>query len=191
MNRLYLTGIIIVAGLFVFSDMQARKICRYITTGEETDWANAKADLKEGGTDIVNICDTLEYEIITREIIKYEIVKGDTIKGDTIKEEIKVYEKVEEMPRFPGNDRTMLNWLIENITYPEASKNKNIQGQVFVRFIVKSDGSIEDARIIKSLDEDCDMEALRTITKMPKWIPGKHNGEAVNVYFKLSVFFRK
>ena len=79
----------------------------------------------------------------------------------------------------------------ENIKYPKISRDNNSQGKAFVKFIVNSDGSIQDANVIRSSgDIYLDKEAIRVIEAMPKWKPGRHLGKAVRVEFVFPVNFR-
>jgi protein TonB len=105
-------------------------------------------------------------------------------------EEPEIFNHVEQMPMFPGGDEELLKWLQKNIVYPEIAKEQNIQGTVNLRFVVRPNGTIDDVQIVKSLDKNCDQEAVRGVKKMPKWIPGQQNGKAVNVYYNLPVRFK-
>jgi len=102
----------------------------------------------------------------------------------------KPFVHVEVMPMFMGGDIALMKWLQGNLIYPTVAIEKNIQGRVFLRFVIKSDGSVDDVEIVKGLDPSCDKEALRVMKLMPKWIPGRQNGTAVPVYFSLPVTFR-
>ena len=83
-----------------------------------------------------------------------------------------------------------MRWLNNNMRYPEAAQQNDIQGRVIVNFVVEKDGSIANVKIAKGVDKDLDREALRVVKKMPKWQPGKNNGVAVRSYFNLPVTFR-
>ncbi len=83
-----------------------------------------------------------------------------------------------------------MKWLGNNIRYPEAAQQNDIQGRVIVKFVVEKDGSIGAADIVKGVDKDLDREAIRVVKKMPKWQPGKNNGVAVRSYFTLPVVFK-
>jgi protein TonB len=97
---------------------------------------------------------------------------------------------VEISPAFPGGEKAMREWLSNNLIYPELAIQQGIEGRVIIRFVVGTDGSVENVEIQKSLDPSCDKEAVRVIKKMPKWIPGKHDGSAVSAYYTLPVLFR-
>lgn len=99
----------------------------------------------------------------------------------------KVEFAAQEMPRFPGGEKAMMQFLKDNITIPEGMEN--VAGRVVLKFAVEKDGSIGDVQVIKSLDPRLDAEAVRTVKSMPAFIPGKKNGEPVAVYYALPVSF--
>ena len=101
-----------------------------------------------------------------------------------------VFEVVEEMPDFPGGMKALMEYLSQNIKYPAEAHAKGIQGRVIVCFVVKKDGSIDNIKVVRSVDPYLDKEAIRVITAMPKWKPGKQRGETVNVKFTVPVAFR-
>jgi len=101
-----------------------------------------------------------------------------------------VFTFVEQMPQFPDGERELFRFLSENIQIPTSPRLGGIQGRVISQFVVNSDGRISDIKIIRSLDPFLDAEVVRVIETMPKWIPGKKNGEAVNAQFTLPVRFQ-
>ena len=106
------------------------------------------------------------------------------------KDDKQIYTHVEVMPGFPGGEEAMMNWLMENIDYPQSALDRGISGKVIVRFVVEPDGKISNPEVVRPIDPACDEEALRVINKMPKWLPGKQNGEHVFVYFMLPITFK-
>lgn len=112
-----------------------------------------------------------------------EVVKGRTFSG-------KVFDVVEQQPSFPGGMRALNRWLCDNIKYPPEAVESRIEGRVTVQFVVERDGSISDAKVMKSVEPSLDKEAIRVVGKMPKWIPGKQDGQAVRVKFFVPVTFR-
>ena len=101
-----------------------------------------------------------------------------------------VFERVEEMPEYPGGVEALMKYISETVRYPIEAMKQGIQGQVVCRFIVNQEGDVTDVNIVRSLDPSCDAEAVRVIEAMPKWIPGKQGGKAVNVYFTLPIRFK-
>lgn len=104
--------------------------------------------------------------------------------------EEEIFVAVEQPAEFPGGMPALMKWLGNNIHYPEAAQQNDIQGRVIVKFVVEKDGSIGQATILKGVDRDLDREALRVVNKMPKWQPGKNNGVSVRSYFTLPVVFK-
>lgn len=100
-----------------------------------------------------------------------------------------VYLIVEEEPEYVGGIEAMLKFIKDNVNYPEKAKNNNIHGKVFVGFIIERDGSLSNIKVIRGITPECDAEAVRIISTMPKWQPGKHNGETVRVEYMLYVDF--
>ena len=102
----------------------------------------------------------------------------------------KVLEKAEVMPEFPGGEQAMMQFVAENVKYPQEAIDKEISGRVMVGFVVEKDGSISNVKVAKSLDPLLDKEAVRVVSGMPKWIPGKQNGVTYRVKYTLPVNFR-
>ena len=102
-----------------------------------------------------------------------------------------VYLVVEESPEFPGGTNALMGYLRDNMVIPDSCLENNIQGRVLVTFIVEKDGSITKPEVIKSVNHLLDAEALRLVSAMPKWKPGKQNGETQRVKFAIAVNFRK
>ena len=105
-------------------------------------------------------------------------------------EENKVFDVVEQMPSFPGGTAALMAYLQKAIKYPPVAEENGIQGRVVCSFVVERDGSVTDVRIAKSVDPSLDKEAQRVVSAMPKWIPGKQNGQSVRVKYTLPVTFR-
>lgn len=112
------------------------------------------------------------------------------VKNEISKRADKIYENVEEVAEFPGGLNALMEWLGDNIRYPETAAQKDIQGRVIVKFIVECDGSIGNVTIAKGVDKDLDKEAVRVVRNMPKWKPGKNNGVPVRCYFNLPITFK-
>ena len=105
-------------------------------------------------------------------------------------EENKVFDVVEQMPYFPGGMSALMAYLQKSIKYPPIAEENGIQGRVVCTFVVERDGSVTDVRVAKSVDPSLDKEAVRVVSAMPKWIPGKQNGQSVRVKYTLPVTFR-
>lgn len=96
----------------------------------------------------------------------------------------------EEYPKPPGGMKNLNHWLSRNLIYPEDAIKMQITGRVYVNFVVGKDGSISDIKVIKGVDKLLDDEALRVVSEMPKWKPGKQNGKPVKVSYSLFITFK-
>jgi TonB family protein len=103
--------------------------------------------------------------------------------------QIEIFEFVEQMPEYPGGDDKLEHYFKENLNYPSKEKEMGIEGRVICGFIVNEDGSLSDIKIVRSISEGCDEEAIRLIKNMPNWKPGKQNGKAVKVSYSLPIIF--
>ena len=101
-----------------------------------------------------------------------------------------VFDAVEEMPQYPGGPQALFEFLSKTIRYPVEAHKAGIEGRVLATFVVKKDGSISDAQVVKSVDPQLDAEAIRVINAMPNWEPGRQNGKPVNVKYTVPITFR-
>lgn len=98
-----------------------------------------------------------------------------------------VFTYVELMPEATFD---MAEFIGSNIHYPDSARKKGTEGRVIVKFIVNEDGKVSDVRVMKGIGDGCDEEALRVVTMMPPWKPGKQNGKKVKVYFTIPIMFK-
>lgn len=110
--------------------------------------------------------------------------------GDVIGEVEQAFIAVEEMPEFPGGESALIAHIAKNTKYPGIARENNIEGRVFISFVVEKDGSISDAKVIRGIGGGCDEEALRVIKALPRFKPGKQNGRAVRVQYNVPVNFK-
>lgn len=137
-------------------------------TAEETNFASSE----ETGEDVV-----IKHIPVT---VDEEVVVEDDI-----------FVVVEENPQFPnGGTAGLLQYLGKNIKYPTIPQENGTQGRVTVQFVVNKDGSIVDVKVIRGVDPYLDKEAVRVISTMPKWIPGKQRGVPVRCKFTVPVTFK-
>ena len=150
-----------------------------ITSKDEVQESTAAAGATtfDKGTDDLNVVREHKDEIIVEEK-----------KPEPKKDEI--FTAVEQMPQFPGGDAELYKWISSHIKYPTMAAENNIQGRVTVRFVVKEDGSIGRVEVLRGKDPDLDKEAQRVVKTLPKFIPGKMNGRAVQVWYTLPINFK-
>lgn len=115
--------------------------------------------------------------------------ENDSIKNKNTQKCI-IFCDYEQQPSFPGGVNALLDYLKENIHWPLGHEEDCILGRVVVSFVVEKDGSISEAKVVRSLDPAFDAEALRVVASMPKWIPGKFNGESTRCKYNIPITFR-
>ena len=133
--------------------------------------------------DDVEINAEVDQNEVIEEYVAPEIVEDEV-------EEAEIFTVVEQMPEFPGGMTRLAEYLASNIRYPQLARESGIQGRVFINFVVESDGSVTNVRVIRSLGGGCDEEAVRVVRAMPRWTPGRQRGRAVRVSYNLPVNFR-
>ncbi len=101
-----------------------------------------------------------------------------------------IFTVVEEMPKFPGGEAKLLEFINKGIKYPVIAQENGIQGRVICSFVVNRDGTVVDAEVVRGVDPSLDKEALRVINTMPKWTPGKQRGKPVRVKYTVPITFR-
>jgi protein TonB len=103
--------------------------------------------------------------------------------------EAEIFTIVEEQPEFPGGEESLMKFLQSNVKYPQLAKESNIQGTVYVQFVVEPSGSVSTVKVLRGIGGGCDEEAVRVVKNMPSWKPGKQRGKSVRVYFNLPIKF--
>jgi TonB family protein len=128
----------------------------------------------------------VQYDSIENNIV---LAKKEQVEKPRLSSDDHVFFIVEDMPEFPGGESSLRKYIANSIIYPEVAVRKGIQGKVYVTFVVTKSGSIANARIARGVDPDLDREALRVVNGLPKWMPGKQRGQAVNVSYTVPINF--
>ena len=120
-----------------------------------------------------------------------ELFVGETVLEQTELDTISILYFAEESPEFPGGYVNMLKYLAENIKYPQVAIENEISGKCYLKFVVLLDGSISQVSIQRGVPDcpECDKEAKRVVTSMPKWKPAKIGGKAVVSSYTLPIIF--
>ncbi len=145
---------------------------------KETETAFGQKD-NEKGTEDRNVTRTLKEEVVVEKPVE---------KPKEVKEE--VFRSVEQMPQFPGGEAALMKYLQSHINYPPMAAENNIQGRVVVQFVVDKTGRVGEVKVVRSVDKDLDKEAVRVCRSLPKFTPGRQNGQAVSVWYTLPVTFK-
>ncbi len=131
---------------------------------------------------------------INAEVSQEEVLEVYDYQPPEIEEEeiveAEIFMVVEDMPEFPGGSAKMMEYIQKNMKYPMMARESDIQGRVFVNFVVEPDGSISNVTVMRGIGGGCDEEALRVVQSMPKWKPGKQRGTAVRCSFTVPIIFK-
>ncbi|MBO5541408.1 MAG: TonB family protein [Muribaculaceae bacterium] len=100
-----------------------------------------------------------------------------------------IYKSVEQPPQFPGGDAALMKYISRHIIYPDP--DCCIQGKVILQFVVETDGSVGEVKVVRSVAPEYDREAIRVIKSLPKFTPGRQNGQPVRVWYTLPVGFNR
>lgn len=144
---------------------------------KDTDTAVGTTDFDKG-TDDLNVVREHKNEIIVEE------KKPEPVDDN------KVFDVVEQKPQFPGGEAALLKYVAEHIRYPAMAQENNIQGRVVVQFVVTKTGAVGEVKVVRGKDPDLDKEAVSVVKSLPKFVPGKMNGHAVNVWYTLPIQFK-
>ena len=119
---------------------------------------------------------------VIEEYVPIDIVEEETEQAPPLR-------FVEEMPEPIGGFEAMYAFLQSNLRYPEVARNNNIQGQVFLEFVVERDGSISNVKVLVGVYPELDQEAVRVVRMLPKWKPGKQMGKTVRTFYQIPIRF--
>ncbi len=216
-EELFVTGQRKGVSTYYFSNKQIRKVVRYDSdktgTIEKVSVLNDSLGnhfLDEAGTGSFKITDEAgdlvegaytnglkdktwkTVNIKKRETYFDEYDGGKYIQGKTIDASGKTtkYDKLEALPTFKGGLSALGSFLSSNLRYPDEARDNNIQGRVFLQFVIEKDGTLVEAKVVRGIGSGCDEEALRVINKSPRWNPGTQRGRPVRVSYVLPIFFQ-
>jgi protein TonB len=127
-------------------------------------------------------------KIVIREFKNEVVVEEKVERPKEVVEQ--VFTAVEQMPQFPGGEDALRTYLASHINYPPMAAENNIQGRVVVQFVVDKTGRVGEVKVIRNVDKDLDREAARVCKSLPKFTPGRQNGQAVSVWYTLPVSFK-
>ena len=103
---------------------------------------------------------------------------------------VEIFADPEQQAHFPGGEAALLKYLQENIKYPPKAVKDSIQGRVVVQFLIDPQGCVGEVKVLRSVREDLDAEAVRVVKTLPKFVPGRMYGKAVSVWYTLPVTFK-
>lgn len=144
-------------------------------------------------TDILNVVDNKDELINELVVTTTEMNSTDGIELVELPVEIRDPEEtftiVEEMPEFPGGDAALMRYLAKSVRYPVIAEQNNIQGRVYIQFVINTNGEVTNAIVLRGVDPSLDKEAIRVVENMPNWKPGKQRNKPVRVSFTVPINF--
>ena len=126
---------------------------------------------------------------ITEDMSIEEVVIDDDMGAPEEEKADEIFLIVEQAPEPVGGMQSFMQYLAENLEYPQKAIRMQVSGRVYVQFVVNADGSLTDLTVVKGIGAGCDEEAIRVLKNAPKWIPGKQRGRNVRVRMVIPVFF--
>ena len=158
--------------------------------GLQTQYLTVQSEVTKLGIHMKADVQNLEEMVVTAYAPEEE--KKQPVAKEEVKqtEEEVIFQVVEQMPEFPGGMSEAMKFLARNVKYPVAAQQAKIEGRVIVQFVVGKDGSISDVHTVRSVSPELDAEAIRVVSMMPKWNPGKQRGKAVPVSYTMPIMFR-
>ncbi len=140
-------------------------------------------EAQAGVMDITEGTNDLNKQIVREQVIAEEPKAPEP-------EKVYTMAMVEQKPEFPGGEAAMYKWLGDHITYPAQAAEEGVSGRVVVQFDISKTGTIENVKVVRGRHPALDKEATRLVRNMPKWQPGRNNGQPVKVTYTLPVTFK-
>lgn len=131
-----------------------------------------------------------KFELPSPEIAPNDIVVYPILQQQPEEEETQILFMSQTMPEFPGGIKGLQHYIAKNIKYPQEAIENDIQGKVYVRFVVNKKGKVERESVIRAIHPLLDKEALRVVKSFPAWKPGMQNGKVVNVWYTVPIVFK-
>lgn len=119
------------------------------------------------------------------------ITSGVNANGRLVYREVYEYDYVDDKPQFPGGGSALLNYINETRRYPADAYSRGIEGRVTCAFVINTDGKVSDVTVLRGVEQTLNKEAVRILSKIPDWTPGKIDGQLVPVRVICAVPFRK
>ena len=129
-------------------------------------------------------------QVVTNDRLEIESEQENGYEAEENVDDQEIFQIVEEMPSYPGGEGKLMEYVANNIKYPQIARETGIQGRVFVGLVVEPDGSISNVKVLRGIGGGCDEEAVRIVENMPKWKPGKQRGKTVRVSYMLPINFK-
>lgn len=186
-NRLRALAVVPVIALALLAFANNKSVAAVVTAGVQQDRA-VQSEMQSP--------ESVQVEAATQPVEAEAAPQADDVKTEvkapqeTDPQPKKIYRSVEQMPMFPGGEYALMKYLQANIKYPPEAAKNNIEGRVIVQFVIDETGQVGEVKIVRPVSEELDAEAVRVVKALPKFEPGRQDGEAVSVWYTLPVMFK-
>lgn len=164
-----------VTELLIVDEVDKEKEVKEVSDVMENEAQAGAVDITEGTNDL------------NKQVVREQIVAPEPAPEP---EKVYTMAMVEQKPEFPGGEAAMYKWLGDHITYPAEAAEQGVSGRVVVQFDISKTGDIENVKVVRGRHPALDKEAMRLVKAMPKWQPGRNNGQPVKVTYTLPVTFK-
>ncbi len=139
-----------------------------------------------------SIIDLFKREVFDSPILRFKVAEevGIVLDFEVLNYNDKLFATDDSSPQFPGGQTAMLDYIYDNLRYPKEAYDREIQGRVYVKFLVDKTGDIDSVQILRSKDPFLDAEALRIVSTFPKFTPGKMDGNPIDQWMALPIMFK-
>ena len=180
-NKLRALAVVPVIALALLAFANTKSVAAVVTAGVQQDNAvQSEMQLPE----------PVQVEAATQPAEAVEINTEEPVPQESVSKPKRVYNSVEQMPEFPGGAVALMRYLTENIKYPPEAAKNDIEGRVVVQFVIDETGQVGEVKVVRPISEEIDAEAVRVVKTLPKFEPGRQDGEAVSVWYTLPIIFK-
>ena len=186
-NRLRALAVVPVIALALLAFANDKSVAAVVTAGVQQD-RTVQSEMQSP--------EPVQVEAATQPVEAEAAPQADDVKTEvkapqeTDSQPKKIYRSVEQMPMFPGGEYALMKYLQANIKYPPEAAKNNIEGRVIVQFVIDETGQVGEVKIVRPVSEELDAEAVRVVKALPKFEPGRQDGEAVSVWYTLPINFK-
>jgi len=173
----------------LFEAIQSKYSGPFSTSGN----VNGSIDVYLQG-DNDSIIQKFKNEVFNHPILRFKVgmdVGVVNVENVPIEVEERMFVEHETFPQFPGGDSTMQSYIYDNLTYPQSAYDKNLQGRVVLKFLVRKTGEVDSVKIVKGKDPSLDAEAMRLVSGFPRFMPATFDLVPVDRWLALSIKFNK
>jgi len=147
-----------------------------------------QAEFNIGSVTVAKVAVLVSFVAMTFSALASNLIASCQVNDSTGK--VEIFADPEQQPYFPGGETALLKFLQENVKYPPKAIKDSIQGRVVVQFLIDPAGYVGEVKVVRSVSEELDAEAVRVVKTLPRFVPGRIFGKAVSAWYTLPVTFK-